>query len=119
MEHLIQRMGIRISTVVTWLSKDCLAMSRAFPTRFQLRSLAAMRREYVGARDEPQSETTLLLPALPIGNHTDKRIFVPGARFCSITAPRLESTVAALAFNRLAQETFEKHNCADSTHPDR
>jgi len=26
-----------------------------------------------------------------------------------ITAPRLESTVAALAFNRLAQESFEKH----------
>jgi len=36
-----------------------------------------------------------------------------------LTAPRLESTVAALAFNRLAQETFEKHNCADSTHQDR
>ena len=36
-----------------------------------------------------------------------------------ITAPRLESTTAALAFNRLAQETFEKHNCADSTHQDR
>ena len=33
-----------------------------------------------------------------------------------ITAPRLEGTRAALAFNRLAQETFEKHNCADSTH---
>jgi hypothetical protein len=29
-----------------------------------------------------------------------------------ITAPYLESTVAALAFNRLAQETFEKHTCA-------
>jgi hypothetical protein len=28
-----------------------------------------------------------------------------------MTAPRLESTVAALAFNRLAQETFEKHSC--------
>ena len=36
-----------------------------------------------------------------------------------ITTPRLESTVAALASNRLAQETFEKHNCADSTHQDR
>ena len=24
----------------------------------------------------------------------------------------LDSTVAALAFNRLAQETFEKHDCA-------
>ena len=37
--------------------------------------------------------------------------------FCShctwgITAPHLESTDAALAFNRLAQETFEKHTCA-------
>jgi hypothetical protein len=29
MEHLIQRMGIRINTVVTWLSKDCLEMCRA------------------------------------------------------------------------------------------
>ncbi len=29
-----------------------------------------------------------------------------------MTAPRLESTVAALAFNRLAEETFEKHKCA-------
>jgi len=27
------------------------------------------------------------------------------------SAPHLESTVAALAFNRLAQETFEKHSC--------
>jgi hypothetical protein len=27
------------------------------------------------------------------------------------TAPRLESTVAALAFNRVAQEGFEKHDC--------
>jgi hypothetical protein len=36
-----------------------------------------------------------------------------------ITAPRLESTVAALSFNRLAQETFEKHNCADRIHQDR
>ena len=35
-----------------------------------------------------------------------------------ITAPRLESTVAALAFNRLAQETFEKHTCAASTQRD-
>ena len=35
-----------------------------------------------------------------------------------LTAPYLESTVAALAFNRLAQETFEKHRCADSTHRD-
>jgi len=33
--------------------------------------------------------------------------------------PQLESTVAALAFNRLAQETFEKHTCADRTHQDR
>jgi hypothetical protein len=32
-----------------------------------------------------------------------------------LTAPRLESTVAALAFNRLAQETFENHECADGT----
>jgi hypothetical protein len=31
-----------------------------------------------------------------------------------ITAPHLDSTVAALAFNRTAQEGFEKHSCADS-----
>jgi len=37
-----------------------------------------------------------------------------GCSHCTwgITAPHLESTVAALAFNRLAQETFEKHTCA-------
>jgi hypothetical protein len=29
-----------------------------------------------------------------------------------IIMPRLESTVAALAFNRLAQEEFQKHDCA-------
>ncbi len=28
-----------------------------------------------------------------------------------MTAPRLQSTVAALAFNRLAQQTFDNHNC--------
>ena len=33
-----------------------------------------------------------------------------------ITAPHLESTVAALAFNRLAQDTFEKHICAETGH---
>jgi len=64
MEHLIRRMGIRISTVVTWLSKDCLAMVRYVLTRFQLHSFAEMRREYVGACDEPQSETISLLPVL-------------------------------------------------------
>jgi hypothetical protein len=31
-----------------------------------------------------------------------------------MTAPRLESTVGALAFNRLAQKTFEKHRYDDS-----
>jgi hypothetical protein len=30
----------------------------------------------------------------------------------SFIAPRLESTVAAIAFNRVAQESFEKHACA-------
>ena len=30
----------------------------------------------------------------------------------SIAAPYLESTVAAIRFNRVAQESFEKHNCA-------
>ena len=29
-----------------------------------------------------------------------------------VVAPRLESTVAALAFNRVAQETFDQHACA-------
>jgi len=33
-----------------------------------------------------------------------------------VIAPRLESTVAALAFNRVAQENFEKHTCTQSTH---
>jgi hypothetical protein len=33
-----------------------------------------------------------------------------------ITAPRLESTVPALAFYRIAQENFEKHACARRTH---
>ena len=28
-----------------------------------------------------------------------------------LVAPRLESTVAALAFNRVAQENFEQHVC--------
>ena len=28
-----------------------------------------------------------------------------------IIVPRLESTVAALAFNRVAQEEFQKHDC--------
>jgi hypothetical protein len=29
-----------------------------------------------------------------------------------IIVPHLDSTVAALAFNRVAQEEFEKHDCA-------
>jgi len=29
-----------------------------------------------------------------------------------VSPPYLDSTVAALAFNRLAHETFEKHDCA-------
>jgi hypothetical protein len=33
-----------------------------------------------------------------------------------VIAPRLESTVAALTFNRIAQENFEKHTCSQSTH---
>jgi hypothetical protein len=33
-----------------------------------------------------------------------------------LIAPRLETTVAALAFNRVAQESFDKHACAGSTH---
>jgi hypothetical protein len=32
-----------------------------------------------------------------------------------MTARRLDSTVAALAFNRVAQETYEKHDCTHST----
>jgi hypothetical protein len=54
-------------------------------------------------------------------------IWVEGDDFsgwcCSIcqwgmTAPHLDSTVAALAFNRLAQETFDKHHCADNASSD-
>ena len=30
-----------------------------------------------------------------------------------MTTPLLESTVAAIAFNRVAQEDFAKHTCAD------
>ena len=50
-----------------------------------------------------------------------RMIWVEGDEFtgwcCSacewkITMPRLDSTVAALAFNRGAQESFEKHACA-------
>jgi len=33
----------------------------------------------------------------------------------NIVVPHLESMVAALAFNRVAQEEFEKHNCATGT----
>jgi len=33
-----------------------------------------------------------------------------------MTAPHLDSTMAALAFNRLAQETFEKHTCGETPH---
>lgn len=33
----------------------------------------------------------------------------------SIAAPRLESTVAAIRFNRVAQEGFEQHDCASSS----
>src|SRR5712664_391577 len=52
-------------------------------------------------------------------------IWVDGDKFtgwcCSqcmwgLTAPRLESTVAALAFNRLAQEDFEKHDRTSGPH---
>jgi hypothetical protein len=31
----------------------------------------------------------------------------------SIAAPYLESTVAALKFNRVSQESFDKHNCKE------
>jgi hypothetical protein len=33
-----------------------------------------------------------------------------------VIAPHLESTVAALTFNRLAQESFEQHVCPPSPH---
>ena len=62
------------------------------------------------------------------GRRMNKRlIWVEGDDFtgwcCShctwgIIAPYLESTVAALAFNRLAQGTFEKHTCADGNNQD-
>jgi hypothetical protein len=36
-----------------------------------------------------------------------------------LVAPRLESTVAALAFNRSAQDGFEKHDCVSTAHKPR
>lgn len=33
----------------------------------------------------------------------------------SIAAPHLETTVAAISFNRVAQDTFERHDCASSS----
>jgi len=57
----------------------------------------------------------------------DKRLIWVGAEnfsgwCCShctwaITAPRMDSTVAALAFNRVAQQVFDKHTC-DNAHGD-
>jgi hypothetical protein len=35
-----------------------------------------------------------------------------------MTTPLLESTVAALAFNRVAQEDFEKHTCEHKAQED-
>jgi hypothetical protein len=35
-----------------------------------------------------------------------------------MTTPLLESTVAALAFNRLAQEDFERHTCNPNSKTD-
>jgi hypothetical protein len=35
-----------------------------------------------------------------------------------MTAPRLKSTVAALALNRVAQEDFEKHTCVHDAQGD-
>jgi len=32
----------------------------------------------------------------------------------AVIAPRLDTTVAALAFNRSAEESFNKHSCAAS-----
>jgi hypothetical protein len=36
----------------------------------------------------------------------------------SIATPRLETTVAAISFNRVAQETFEQHDCASDLSAD-
>ena len=35
-----------------------------------------------------------------------------------MVAPRLESTFAVLAFNRVAQEGFDPHGCAQRTQPE-
>lgn len=35
-----------------------------------------------------------------------------------MTTPCLDSTVAALAFNRVAQQDFEKHSCVHNTQRD-
>jgi len=32
-----------------------------------------------------------------------------------LAAPRLDSSVAAIKFNRVAQESFEQHDCGGST----
>jgi hypothetical protein len=63
-------------------------------------------------------------PNARIGTRMNKRlIWVDGDDLsgwcCSecmwgLTAPRPASTVAALAFSRFAQESFEKHNCGGS-----
>ena len=67
------------------------------------------------SRSETDPETQKKVPM-------DKRLVrVDGDDFsgwcCSrctwgMTTPLLESTVAALAFNRVAQEDFERHACA-------
>ena len=66
MEHLIQRMGgsdqHSCNLVVKRLFGDVSGIPNSISTSF----LGCDAREYVGACDEPQSETTLLLPVLPM-----------------------------------------------------
>ena len=37
----------------------------------------------------------------------------------AVSAPRLDTTVATLAFNRSAQDGFEKHDCVPTEHKPR
>jgi len=68
----------------------------------------------IGAVREPEAR-------VPAGIAAFSGLLSPDAGWCcsvcawGMTAPRLDSTVAALAFNRVAQEDFEKHDCARNT----
>ena len=68
----------------------------------------------IGAVRKPEAR-------VPAGIAAFSGLLSPDAGWCcsvcawGMTAPRLDSTVAALAFNRVAHETFEKHDCAGNS----